>query len=75
MSKNLVHILRQGYIKITDMTHGFQSKPVSKFLLFYRWWAPFYDLSVKLDPAYCRHLHQMIDTVVESGSVAEAKQH
>jgi len=57
------------YIKTTDITHGFQNERVSKFLFFYRLWARFYDMSVKLDPAYCRNLKRMIDAVVTSEGV------
>ena len=33
----------------------------------YRWWSQVYDLSVALDPAYCRELYRMIDAVVRTG--------
>ena len=64
-----MNLSRHVYIKTTDFTHGFQGEPASKFLFFYRLWASFYDISVKLDPAYCRNLHNMITRVVTSDSI------
>jgi cyclopropane fatty-acyl-phospholipid synthase-like methyltransferase len=67
--KYIMNILRQIYIKTTDITHGFQNKKASKFLFFYHLWAPFYDISIKLDPAFCRNLKKMIDAVVAPDNV------
>ena len=62
-------LLRKLYIKTTDLTHGFQNKHVTKFIFFYHLWASFYDISVKLDPAYCRNLNKMINAVVTPDSI------
>ena len=59
-----MNVLRRMYIRTTDITHGFQNESVSKFISFYHLWASFYDMSVKLDPAYCRNLRKMINAVV-----------
>jgi hypothetical protein len=47
--------LRIGYIKTTDLTHGYQGSVPARLLRFYALWAPIYDLTVRLDPAYPRN--------------------
>jgi len=64
-----MNILRRIYIKTTDITHGFQNEPASKYLSFYHLWAWLYDVSIKLDAAYCRNLKKMIDAVVAPGGI------
>lgn len=59
--------LRKFYIRTTNITHGFQDSETSRLISFYKLWAPFYDFSVKLDPAYQRELKYMIDSVVKTG--------
>ena len=61
--------LRLAFIKSTDWTHGFQGEQPSKLIHFYKWWAPFYDFSVRLDPGYPRGLKQMVDAVVQPGDI------
>ena len=59
-------ILRKLYIKTTNLTHGYQDKQ-SKIVSFYKLWAPLYDLSIKLDPAYNKNLIKMINSTVSQG--------
>ena len=61
-------LLRKLYIKTTDFTHGYQGKN-KRIISFYHLWAPFYDISIKLDPAYYRNLRKMIDSVVSSEDI------
>ncbi|MFQ5352095.1 MAG: class I SAM-dependent methyltransferase [Candidatus Binatia bacterium] len=39
----------------------------ARLLRFYRLWAPVYDLTVRLDPAYLRSLEQMVVSIVRTG--------
>lgn len=59
--------LRIAYIKTTDLTHGYQGSAPPRLLRFYRLWAPIYDLTVRLDPAYLRALKRMVTSVVRPG--------
>ena len=59
-------LLRKLYIKTSDLTHGYQGNK-SKITSFYRLWAPLYDISIKLDPAYIRNLRKMIESTVALG--------
>ena len=59
--------LRAVYIRTTDLTHGYQGSVPARLLHFYRLWAPVYDLSVRLDPAYLRSLKRMVEMVVRPG--------
>ncbi len=61
--------LRVAFIKTTDFTHGYQGAAPTRLLGFYRLWAPFYDASVGLDPAYVRSLGTMLGKVVRDGDV------
>jgi len=61
-----MRVLRRIYIKTTNLTHGYQGKN-SKLVSFYKLWAPLYDISIKLDPAYNKNLKKMIDTTVSQG--------
>lgn len=61
-----MNILRKLYIKTTNLTHRYQDIQ-SKIVSFYKLWAPLYDISVKLDPAYHRNLRDMIDSAVSQG--------
>ncbi|MFQ5668508.1 MAG: class I SAM-dependent methyltransferase [Candidatus Binatia bacterium] len=54
-------------MKTTDLTHGYQGAVPAKLLRFYRLWAPIYDLTVRLDPAYPRGLKRMVASVVRPG--------
>ena len=56
-------ILRKLYIKSTNLTGGYQDDR-SKLLSLYKLWAPFYDYTVRLDPAYNRNLYRMIRSTV-----------
>jgi ubiquinone/menaquinone biosynthesis C-methylase UbiE len=58
---------RMAYIKTTGLTHGFQGSVPDKLLRFYRLWAPIYDLTVRLDPAYPGSLKRMVASVVRPG--------
>jgi cyclopropane fatty-acyl-phospholipid synthase-like methyltransferase len=58
---------RIAYIRTTDLTHGYQGSEPDRLLRFYRLWAPVYDLSVRLDPAYLRNLERMVALVVRAG--------
>ncbi len=58
--------LRKLYIKTTSLTHGYQDNH-PKMVSFYRLWAPVYDLSIKLDPAYRRNLVKMVEATVSPG--------
>ncbi|MFC1764155.1 class I SAM-dependent methyltransferase [Planctomycetota bacterium] len=53
------------YIKTSNLTHGFQGDRKAS-VRFYKLWAPLYDLTVRLDPAYKRNLVQMIKQVVQA---------
>ena len=57
------------YLRSTDYTHGYQESGAAQLLKFYRLWAPFYDLSVRLDPAYLRQLKNMVDSTVRPGDM------
>ena len=59
-------LLRKLYIKTTNLTHGYQNKK-SRLISFYKLWAPLYDISIKLDPAYNKNLKEMIDSTVSPG--------
>lgn len=61
--------LRILYLRSTDYTHGYQESGAAQLLKFYRLWAPFYDLSVRLDPAYLRQLKNMVDSTVRPGDI------
>jgi ubiquinone/menaquinone biosynthesis C-methylase UbiE len=61
--------LRIAYIKTTNLTHGFQGSTSARLLAFYRLWAPVYELTVRLDPAYPRGLEQMVASVVRPGDM------
>jgi ubiquinone/menaquinone biosynthesis C-methylase UbiE len=64
--------LRTFYIKTTSLTHRYQGRPKA-LGRFYKLWAPLYDLSVWLDPAYKRNLLHMVMLVVRrSDSVLDA---
>ncbi len=60
---------RIAYIKTTDLTHGYQGSASARLLRFYRLWAPIYDLTVRLDPAYLRSLKRMVALVVRPGDM------
>ena len=57
---------RYLYIKTTNLTHGYQDNR-SQLSVFYQLWAPLYDFSVWIDPAYKRNLFQMVKLVVQDG--------
>lgn len=61
--------LRVAYIRTTDLTHGYQGSAPAGLLHFYRLWAPIYDLSVRLDPAYLGSLKRMVAMVVRAGDM------
>lgn len=61
--------LRVAYIRSTDLTYGYQGAAPSKLLGFYKLWAPFYDLSVRLDLGYLRGLKRMVTHTVRAGDV------
>ncbi len=50
-------------MKTTNLTHGYQQNRKAAGWL-YKLWAPVYDLSVGLDPAYRRNLMGMVEGVV-----------
>jgi ubiquinone/menaquinone biosynthesis C-methylase UbiE len=58
-----MNILRKIYIKTTNLTHGYQGNQ-PKLVSFYKLWAPLYDISIKLDPAYYKNLKKMINSTV-----------
>ena len=60
-------LFRLAYINSTNFTHGYQGSGPAALLRFYRLWAPIYDLSVRLDPAYLRSLKRMVTSVVRPG--------
>ena len=62
----VMNLLRKIYIKTTNLTRGYQDKQ-SKLVSFYKLWAPVYDLSIKLDPAYQKNLKAMISDTVSEG--------
>jgi hypothetical protein len=45
-----------AYIQTADLTHGYQGSVPAELLRFYWLWAPIYDLTVCLDPAYPRSI-------------------
>ncbi len=49
------------------MSRGLQGSFTGRVEVLYKLWSRFYDRSVKLDPAYMRHLREMIDAVVQAG--------
>ncbi len=59
-------LLRNIYIKTTNLTHGYQGNQ-SKLVSFYKLWAPIYDISIKFDPAYHKNLKRMISSIVSQG--------
>lgn len=63
----LLRPLRKAYIKTTDFTHGFQGKGEDRLRWFYRLWAPVYDVTVGLDPAYRRNLAHTVEATVNRG--------
>jgi cyclopropane fatty-acyl-phospholipid synthase-like methyltransferase len=63
---------RIAYIKTTDLNYGYQGSVPAKLLRFYRLWAPIYDLSVCLDPAYPHSLKRMVASVVRPGDTSLA---
>jgi len=58
-----VKILRKLYIRSTNLTGGYQDDR-SKLLSLYKLWAPFYEYTVRLDPAYNRNLCRMVRSTV-----------
>jgi 2-polyprenyl-3-methyl-5-hydroxy-6-metoxy-1,4-benzoquinol methylase len=64
-SMTVTNPFRYLYIKTTDLTHGYQDNR-SQLSVFYRLWAPLYDFSVSIDPAYKRNLFQMVKLVVQN---------
>ena len=64
---------RMAYIRTTDLTHGYQGSAPPSLLHFYRLWAPIYDLTVRLDPAYLRSLKRMVELVVDLSRVSWKK--
>jgi len=59
----LSRTFRTIYMKTTNLTHGCQQNRKAAGWL-YKLWAPVYDLSVRLDPAYRRNLLHMVEHVV-----------
>ena len=57
-------------MKATDVSRGLQGGFTGRVEVLYKLWSRFYDRSVKLDPAYMRHLREMIDMVVRAGDHA-----
>ena len=51
-------------MRATDLSHGMQGRFSGRLEVLYRVWSKFYDRSVQLDPAYVRHLREMVDAVV-----------
>lgn len=61
--------LRILFIKSSNLTHGFQNEETKKVIGFYKLWAPCYDFTVRIDPAYPRELKKMVRSVVRPGDV------
>jgi|Deesub1362A_J573_1020465.scaffolds.fasta_scaffold00366_33 cyclopropane fatty-acyl-phospholipid synthase-like methyltransferase len=65
---NVQRFFRKLYIKTTDFTRSYQGKP-NKLVSFYRVWSPWYDFSVRIDPAFAKEMKKMINSVVKQGDI------